>query len=345
MIVTGGAGFIGSALIRHLITNSNQNVLNVDALTYAGTLSSLLTVDESNRYNFIRADICDRSRMHEIILKYRPNIIVHLAAETHVDRSIQCSEVFIKANVIGTYSLLCATLDYWHALPVDMQSRFRFHHISTDEVFGPADQGVTFAEGAQYSPRSPYAASKAGSDHLVRSWHHTYGLPVVVTHCSNNYGPYQFPEKLIPRAIINGLVGNSISVFGTGANVRDWLHVDDHVRALERIFEYGRIGDSYTIGARAEQTNLAVVQAICAQLDDIRPRDDGRSYREQIKFVADRPGHDARYAIDPSKLEQELGWRPLVDFNKGLAKTVHWYAENKAWWRTLAADIENLNRV
>ena len=335
ILVTGGAGFIGSALVRLLIGQGDYHVLNVDALTYAGNLSSLASVAHSNRYRFEHANICDSARMAALIAEFAPDVITHLAAETHVDRSIDGPAAFIQTNLVGTFSLLGATLDYWRTLSPEARTRFRFHHISTDEVFGALGDDGHFTEATAYDPRSPYSASKAGSDHLVRAWHHTYGLPVILTNCSNNYGPYHFPEKLIPLMIIKCLEGAALPVYGTGTNIRDWLYVDDHARALQSVFERGAVGESYMIGGRAERTNLAIVQIICDRLDAIRPRGDGKSYRDQISYVADRPGHDFRYAIDASKLERELGWAPVESFESGIEKTIRWYLDNEGWWRDI----------
>lgn len=332
IFVTGGAGFIGSALVRHLIHNTNYRLLNLDALTYAGHLSSLDAISGSNRYQFEQADICDTAKVAELLQHFQPDIVTHLAAESHVDRSIDGPAAFIQTNLVGTFSMLRAALDYWKGLPADRQATFRFHHISTDEVFGALGNDGFFTESTAYDPRSPYSASKAGSDHLVSAWHHTFGLPVLITNCSNNYGPYHFPEKLIPLMIIKCLAGESLPVYGKGDNVRDWLYVDDHVRALQAVFERGSPGESYMVGGRSERTNLAVVHTICDTLDRIQPRADGKSYRDQISFVADRPGHDFRYAIDASKLERELGWAPLETFESGMEKTIRWYLDNRRWW-------------
>lgn len=334
-LVTGGAGFIGSAMVRHLVQNTNHQILNLDALTYAGNLSSLAVVSGSNRYRFEQADICDGERVSALIDDFQPDIITHLAAESHVDRSIDGPSAFIQTNLVGTFSLLNAALSYWRGLSTDRQSAFRFHHISTDEVFGALGDEGFFTEDTAYDPRSPYSASKAGSDHLVSAWHHTYGLPVLITNCSNNYGPFHFPEKLIPLVIIKCLAGEMLPVYGKGENVRDWLYVDDHVRALQAVFERGTPGESYMVGGRSEQTNLAVVHTICDTLDRLEPRKDGRSYRDQIGFVADRPGHDFRYAIDASKLERELGWKPLETFATGIEKTIRWYLDNRQWWEDI----------
>lgn len=335
ILVTGGAGFIGSALVRHLISETEHQVLNVDALTYAGNLASLAPIADSNRYSFVRANICDAPEMKRLVEEFRPDVVTHLAAESHVDRSIDGPADFIQTNLVGTFTLLSAVLDYWRTLKGADAETFRFHHISTDEVFGALGDDGYFTEETAYDPRSPYSASKAGSDHLVRAWHHTYGLPVLVTNCSNNYGPYHFPEKLIPLMIIKSLDGEKLPVYGAGQNVRDWLYVDDHVRALTAVFERGVPGHSYMIGGNSERTNLTVVQTICDTLDQIRPRSDRKSYREQISFVADRPGHDFRYAIDASKLRRELGWQPQESFESGIANTIRWYLDNEHWWRPI----------
>jgi dTDP-glucose 4,6-dehydratase len=335
VLVTGGAGFIGSALVRLLITESDYDVLNVDALTYAGNQSSLAPVSGSDRYRFARADIRDGVAMAKLIGEFRPHIITHLAAESHVDRSIDGPAAFIETNIVGTFTLLSAALDYYKGLDEAEKARFRFHHISTDEVFGALGDEGYFTEETAYDPRSPYSASKAASDHLVSAWSHTYKLPVVMTNCSNNYGPYHFPEKLIPLMIIKAVSGEALPVYGKGANVRDWLYVDDHVRALRAVFERGAVGEHYMIGGNSERTNLTVVHTICDTLDRLRPRADGRSYREQISYVADRPGHDFRYAIDASKLRSELGWEPRETFESGIEKTIRWYLDNESWWQAI----------
>jgi len=345
ILVTGGAGFIGSALVRHLIGETDHQVLNVDALTYAGNLASLAPIADSNRYSFVRANICDAPEMKRLVEEFRPNVVTHLAAESHVDRSIDGPADFIQTNLVGTFTLLSAVLDYWRTLKDADAETFRFHHISTDEVFGALGDHGHFTEETAYDPRSPYSASKAGSDHLVRAWHHTYGLPVLVTNCSNNYGPYHFPEKLIPLMIIKSLDGEKLPVYGAGQNVRDWLYVDDHVRALTAVFERGIPGHSYMIGGNSERTNLTVVQTICDTLDQIRPRSDGKSYREQISFVADRPGHDFRYAIDASKLRRELGWQPRESFESGIANTIRWYLDNERWWRPILSGAYSGERL
>jgi dTDP-glucose 4,6-dehydratase len=337
ILVTGGAGFIGSALVRHLIGETAHRVLNVDALTYAGNLASLAPVADHPRYAFVHADIRDTARIAALFAEFRPDVVTHLAAESHVDRSIDGPAAFVDTNVVGTLSMLQAALDYWKELPAPRRGAFRFHHISTDEVFGALGPEGYFTEETPYAPRSPYSASKAASDHLVTAWHHTYGLPVLITNCSNNYGPCHFPEKLIPLVIIKCLTGEPLPVYGKGENVRDWLFVDDHVRALRAVFERGRPGESYMVGGRSEQSNLAVVHTVCDLLDRLAPRADGASYRRQITFVADRPGHDFRYAIDASKLERELGWRPRETFASGMEKTVRWYLDNRDWWEAIAS--------
>ncbi|MEA3002021.1 MAG: dTDP-glucose 4,6-dehydratase [Sphingomonadales bacterium] len=336
ILVTGGAGFIGSAVCRHLIGRGGYRVVNVDNLTYAGNLASLAAIEHSPDYRFVRADIGDGAAISALLAEERPDAIMHLAAESHVDRSIDGPGAFIETNIVGTFRLLQAALGYWRGLDDGKKDRFRFHHVSTDEVFGdlPFDRGV-FTEETPYDPSSPYSASKAASDHLARAWHHTYGLPVVVSNCSNNYGPYHFPEKLIPLVILNALHELPLPVYGAGANVRDWLHVDDHARALEKVATQGRAGETYLIGGRAERTNLDVVRAICRLLDRQRPRANGEAYEALIEFVADRPGHDRRYAIDPSKTERELGWTRTETFESGMAKTIAWYLAREDWWRPL----------
>ncbi len=335
IFVTGGAGFIGSALVRHLINNTDYDVLNYDKLTYAGTLTSLKSVEDNTRYQFMQGDINDGAKLKAAFTAFQPDIITHLAAESHVDRSIDGPSAFIETNLVGTYTMLQAALNYWRELPPAQQNAFRFHHISTDEVFGSLGEEGLFSETTPYDPRSPYSATKAGADHLVSAWGHTYGLPVLITNCSNNYGPYHFPEKLIPLMIVKCLAGEALPVYGKGANIRDWLYVDDHVRALQCVFETGKVGETYAIGGNCERKNLDVVQVITSILDELHPCGNGKSYKEQISFVADRPGHDARYAIDASKIRDELGWQPEETFETGIAKTVLWYLENKDWWQDI----------
>ncbi|WP_312363357.1 dTDP-glucose 4,6-dehydratase [Ensifer sp.] len=347
ILVTGGAGFIGSALVRHLIGNTEHEVLNFDKLTYAGTLTSLSSVASSPRYSFKQGDICDERAVATAIQDFQPDVITHLAAESHVDRSIDGPGAFIQTNVVGTYTMLTAALDYWRGLEGRRREQFRFHHISTDEVFGSLGETGYFTEKTPYDPRSPYSASKAGSDHLVSAWGHTYGLPVLITNCSNNYGPYHFPEKLIPLMIVKALAGEPLPVYGNGANVRDWLYVEDHVRALQSVFEQGVPGQTYNVGGNSERRNIDVVEAVCGVLDRLQPREDGHSYSQQITYVADRPGHDQRYAIDAAKIADGLGWRPLESFESGIEKTVSWYLDNRNWWaeildRTQAATRRGL---
>ncbi len=335
ILVTGGAGFIGSALIRHLIAESEHAVLNLDKLTYAGVLESLDAVSDSPRYRFVHGDICDAGLVAGLLAEFQPDVIAHLAAESHVDRSIDGPGAFIQTNVVGTFTMLQQALGYWQGLEPARQATFRFHHISTDEVFGSLGEDGFFTETTPYDPRSPYSASKAASDHLVRAWGHTYGLPVLVTNCSNNYGPYHFPEKLIPLIIIRALAGEPLPVYGDGSNVRDWLFVEDHARALRRVFEDGAPGQTYNIGGNSERRNIEVVRAICAALNARQPRSDGRPYADQITFVADRPGHDQRYAIDASKIGRELGWQPAISFEDGISRTVEWYLARKDWWEPI----------
>jgi len=337
IFVTGGAGFIGSALVRHLVENTDHEVLNFDKLTYAGSLSTVERVAQSNRYRFVQGDICDAGAVRAAIAEFRPEVVTHLAAESHVDRSIDGPGAFVQTNVVGTYTMLAEARAYWLGLDDEAKAAFRFHHISTDEVYGSLGEDGLFTEDTPYDPRSPYSASKAGSDHLVSAWGHTYGLPVLVTNCSNNYGPYHFPEKLVPLMIAKALDGEPLPVYGAGDQVRDWLFVEDHVRALQAVFERGRPGRSYNVGGHNEKRNIEVVRTICAILDGLRPRGDGRPYAEQITSVADRPGHDKRYAIDATRIGDELGWRPAETFESGIAKTVRWYLDNEAWWRPLVA--------
>ena len=345
IMVTGGAGFIGSALVRRLIRETEHEVLNVDKLTYAGVLASLSEVEQNSRYHFVRADIADQDAVRRVIGEYQPDLIAHLAAESHVDRSLDGPAAFIHTNVVGTFTLLEAAFSYWQKLPEERRDRFRFHHISTDEVFGSLGPEGLFEETTPYDPRSPYSASKAGADHLVRAWGHSYGLPILVTNCSNNYGPYHFPEKLIPLVIIRAIAGQSLPVYGDGGNVRDWLFVEDHVLALQLVFESAVPGETYNIGANNERTNLQVVQSICAELDAQLGREDGRSYEQQIEFVPDRPGHDRRYAIDASKVRRDLGWEPETSFEEGIAATVRWYINNQDWWVPLLKQRYNTTRL
>ncbi|WP_438731745.1 dTDP-glucose 4,6-dehydratase [Parasphingorhabdus sp. DH2-15] len=335
ILVTGGAGFIGSALVRYLINATPHQVHVIDALTYAGNMASLAPVSDDPRYGFSQIDICDRDKVAAAIAAFQPDTIMHLAAESHVDRSIDGPAGFIQTNLVGTFTMLDAALAYWRGLDDAAQKAFRFHHISTDEVFGALGDSGFFTEDTAYDPRSPYSASKAGSDHLVSAWFHTYGFPIVITNCSNNYGPYHFPEKLIPLVIIKSLAGEPLPVYGDGSNVRDWLYVDDHVRAMLAVVEGGTLGESYMVGGNSERTNLQVVETICDTLDRLRPREDGKSYREQITFVTDRPGHDFRYAIDASKLKNALGWEPAETFESGMANTIKWYLDNQKWWQDI----------
>ena len=366
VLVTGGAGFIGSAVCRYLVMEKQVQVLNVDKLTYAGVLSSLKEIEGNSLYRFEKADICDRQKMTALFEDFQPDAVMHLAAESHVDRSIDGPAAFIETNIVGTYTMLECARDYWSGLTEDRKGRFRFHHISTDEVYGALGDEGLFEEATPYDPRSPYSASKASSDHLVMAWHHTYGLPAVITNCSNNYGPYHFPEKLIPLVILNALDGMELPIYGKGDNIRDWLYVEDHARALVMVVESGRVGETYNIGGRNERTNLEVVETICAILDELRPlvRSSGKSevesgtgetshptsniqpststkeiksYRDLIVFVEDRPGHDQRYAIDADKLETELGWNAEVNFDTGIRRTVQWYLDNDWWWQPLRA--------
>ncbi len=334
VLVTGGAGFIGSALVRALVAGGTRTV-TVDKLTYAGNLANLAALADDPRHVFVRADICDRAAMAAVFAEHRPDAVYHLAAESHVDRSIDGPAEFVHTNLVGTATLLDAALAHWRALDAAGRGAFRFLQVSTDEVYGELGADGAFADDSPYRPNSPYAATKAGADHLARAWHRTYGLPVLISNCSNNYGPYQFPEKLIPLMVLNALAGKALPVYGKGANVRDWLHVEDHASALQAIVRAGRIGATYLIGARSERCNLEVVQAICRLLDQCRPA--GAPHERLIAYVADRPGHDARYAIDPGKIERELGWRPRHGFERGLAETVDWYIANAEWCRTAAA--------
>ena len=333
VLITGGAGFIGSAVSRRFIEAAVDEILVFDKLTYAGNLHSLAPVADNPRFSFVRADICDRRAVAGALAEFRPDVVMHLAAESHVDRSIDGPAAFIETNLVGTFTMLDAALEYWRALTIEKARAFRFIHISTDEVFGSLGDAGLFREDTPYSPNSPYSASKAGSDHLVRAWRETFGLPTIVTNCSNNYGPYHFPEKLIPLMILNALDGKPLPVYGQGENVRDWLFVEDHAAALMLVAYEGTIGESYNVGGRNEKKNIEVVEAICDILADLRPRTGG--YRELIQFVQDRPGHDLRYAIDCSKIENELGWRPVETFESGLRKTVKWYLDNPEWWQAI----------
>jgi dTDP-glucose 4,6-dehydratase len=333
VIVTGGAGFIGSALVRYLVLDKDYEVLTIDALTYAGCEASLKAVEGKANHRFLKANICDRAAMDEAIAGFQPDRIMHLAAESHVDRSITGAADFIQTNVVGSFTLLEAARGYWNSLNDDAKAAFRFLHVSTDEVYGSLGDEGLFEEATPYDPSSPYSASKAASDHLAKAWQRTYGLPVVVSNCSNNYGPYHFPEKLIPLTILNALAGRALPVYGKGENVRDWLYVDDHARALDLIIAHGEPGETYNVGGRNERRNIDVVRRICAVLDEFVPADAPRE--ELIEFVTDRPGHDARYAIDATRLETELGWRAQENFDSGIEKTVRWYLENEWWWRPL----------
>ncbi|MGA8650216.1 MAG: dTDP-glucose 4,6-dehydratase [Xanthobacteraceae bacterium] len=343
-LVTGGAGFIGSAFVRHALAATEHHVLVLDKLTYAGNLESLAPVKDHPRFKFVRADVADAMAMRKTLADFQPDVVLHLAAESHVDRSIDGPAAFVQTNMVGTFVLLQQALGYWRTLPKTKAERFRFHHVSTDEVFGSLDAQGLFSEESPYRPNSPYSASKAASDHLVRAWHHTYGLPVVISNCSNNFGPCHFPEKLIPLTILNALEGKPLPIYGKGGNVRDWLYVDDHARALLSIAERGRVGESYNVGANCERANIAVVRAICALMDELAP--DAVGPRERlITFVADRPGHDLRYAMDARKLRHELGWAPQETFESGLRKTVEWYLTNRPWWERIRANVHRGERL
>lgn len=338
ILITGGAGFIGSALVRHLVGRGDHSVLNVDKLTYAGNLDSLRSVAGKPNYRFLQADICDARAMEQAFTTFAPDAVIHLAAESHVDRSIDGPAAFIQTNVVGTYTLLEAARAYWAGLPADRRAAFRFLHVSTDEVYGSLGPTGLFTETTPYDPRSPYSASKASSDHLVLAWHHTYGLPAIITNCSNNYGPYHFPEKLVPLTILNALERKPLPVYGRGENVRDWLYVDDHARALLCVAERGVPGQTYNVGGNNERSNLRVVETICDRLDELRPPVTGEPPRRNlIAFVPDRPGHDLRYAIDATKLKRELGWRAEETFETGIRKTVAWYLDNAWWWQPIRA--------
>lgn len=334
ILLTGGAGFIGSAVVRHIIKTTKDTVLNIDKLTYAGNLESLKEIDEDPRYQFQQIDICDVPKLEKVFQHFQPDVVMHLAAESHVDRSIDGPSAFIQTNIVGTYTLLEVTRKYWQALDNNKKASFRFHHISTDEVYGDLE-GTTdlFTETTPYAPSSPYSASKASSDHLVRAWQRTYGLPTIVTNCSNNYGPYHFPEKLIPLVILNALDGKALPIYGKGDQIRDWLFVEDHARALYQVVTQGVIGETYNIGGHNEKQNIEVVKTICKILDELRPQANAQAYESLITFVKDRPGHDLRYAIDASKIERELGWKPQETFETGIRKTVEWYLNNLEWCR------------
>lgn len=346
VLVTGGAGFIGSAVVRHIISQTQDIVLNLDKLTYAGNTESLAAISASPRYQFERADICDRLALDRILAQFQPQAIMHLAAESHVDRSIDGPAAFIETNIVGTYTLLEATRAYWDALPAADKAAFRFHHISTDEVYGDLDgPDELFTETTPYAPSSPYSASKASSDHLVRAWRRTYGLPTLVTNCSNNYGPYHFPEKLIPHIILKAIQGEALPVYGDGKQVRDWLYVEDHARALYTVMRNGAVGETYNIGGHNEKQNIEVVRAICALLDELHPQSPVTPHAQLIRFVTDRPGHDRRYAIDAGKIARELGWIPQESFETGLRKTVQWYLDNRQWWQRVLSGDYQLQRL
>lgn len=350
LLVTGGAGFIGSAVVRHIIDNTSNSVVNVDKLTYAGNLNSVAAVANNERYTFEQADICDAATIAALFEKHQPDAVMHLAAESHVDRSIDGPAAFIETNILGTYTLLEAARQYWKALPEARKTAFRFHHISTDEVYGDLHgTDDLFTETTPYAPSSPYSASKASSDHLVRAWQRTYGLPVIVTNCSNNYGPFHFPEKLIPLIILNALAGKPLPVYGKGNQVRDWLYVEDHARALYKVVTEGVVGETYNIGGHNEKQNIDVVKTICAILEELVPIKHSKlniqNYESLITFVQDRPGHDLRYAIDASKIERELGWMPAETFESGLRKTVQWYLDNKEWWQAVLDGSYYLQRL
>ena len=347
-MVTGGAGFIGSALIRHVLTSTDHSVVNLDKLTYAGNLDSLATVEKTGRYSFENIDICDGYKVEKALKTYTPDVLMHLAAESHVDRSIEGPDEFIKTNILGTFNLLEQTRKYYNSLTSAKKKVFRFHHISTDEVYGDlVGKDVFFVEDTPYAPSSPYSASKASSDHLVRAWGRTYNLPVIISNCSNNYGPYQFPEKLIPHVILNALNGKPLPVYGNGLQVRDWLFVDDHAKAILKVVTEGTIGETYIIGGNNEKSNIEVVEMICELLEELVPdKPHGiSSYRELIEFVTDRPGHDARYAIDASKIQRDLGWIPEEIFETGLLKTVQWYLDNRQWWERVLSGAYRLERI
>ncbi|WLI85452.1 dTDP-glucose 4,6-dehydratase [Vibrio parahaemolyticus] len=348
ILVTGGAGFIGSAVVRHIIRDTQDSVVNLDKLTYAGNLESLVDVADSDRYYFEQVDICDRTELDRVFSEHQPDMVMHLAAESHVDRSIDGPAAFIETNVMGTYHLLEAARQYWSSLEEANKSAFRFHHISTDEVYGDLEgTDDLFTETTSYAPSSPYSASKASSDHLVRAWQRTYGLPTLVTNCSNNYGPYHFPEKLIPLMILNALDGKPLPVYGDGMQIRDWLFVEDHARALYKVVTEGLVGETYNIGGHNEKANIEVVKTICALLEELRPEKPAgvETYESLITFVTDRPGHDVRYAIDATKIAQELGWTPAETFESGIRKTVEWYLNNPQWWQRVLDGSYSLERL
>ena len=351
ILVTGGAGFIGSAVVRHIINNTADSVVNLDKLTYAGNLDNLALVSDSKRYNFEQVDVCDSVELERVFTQYQPDSVMHLAAESHVDRSIDGPATFIQTNVVGTLNLLEVARRYWNKLDADSKCKFRFHHISTDEVYGDLPHpdeddhalDVLFTETTAYAPSSPYSASKASSDHLVRSWHRTYGLPVVITNCSNNYGPYHFPEKLVPHIILNALKGKPLPIYGRGDQIRDWLFVEDHARALCKVITEGNVGETYNIGGHNEKKNIEVVHTICDILQELVPQQN--DYKDLIRYVDDRPGHDRRYAIDARKIADDLGWAPIETFESGMKKTVQWYLENKDWWEKVLSGKYQLNRI
>ena len=348
ILITGGAGFIGSAVVRHIISSTAASVINLDKLTYAGNLHSVASVSDNPRYQFEQVDICNRSELERVFKQYQPDAVMHLAAESHVDRSIDGPAAFIETNIIGTYTLLEVARHYWHSLDAARKTAFRFHHISTDEVFGDLHgSDDLFTETTPYAPSSPYSASKASSDHLVRAWHRTYGLPVLVTNCSNNYGPYHFPEKLIPLMILNALAGKPLPVYGKGNQIRDWLFVEDHARALYKVVTEGAVGETYNIGGHNEKQNIEVVQTLCGLLEELAPEKPAGvlHYKDLITYVTDRPGHDLRYAIDASKIERELSWKPAETFESGLRKTVQWFLANKNWWQPVLDGSYALQRL
>ncbi|SON51001.1 dTDP-D-glucose-4,6-dehydratase [Vibrio tapetis subsp. tapetis] len=354
ILVTGGAGFIGSAVLRYIIENTSNSVVNLDKLTYAGNVESVASIANNERYHFVHADICDAIAMSEVFEKYQPTAVMHLAAESHVDRSIDGPADFMQTNIMGTFTLLEVARAYWSALPEDKKQAFRFHHISTDEVYGDLEgTDDLFTEETSYEPSSPYSASKASSDHLVRAWNRTYGLPVIVTNCSNNYGPYHFPEKLIPHVILNALAAKLLPIYGDGSQIRDWLYVEDHARALYKVVTEGVVGETYNIGGHNEKRNIEVVETLCAILDELKPISDNpafssskiTNYNELITFVKDRPGHDVRYAIDATKIDRELGWVPEESFETGIRKTVEWYLNNENWWKRVLSGEYQLERI